>query len=150
MENKSLTLKVKASDVEIIREDDNVTIHIKNDVALNMVMDGGGMIHSKDDFFIVAEGELGLISVGKPLTIDSVDSVIHQNYRESKLLKDLPESIAYKKSCDEENKKCITFAINQETFNKLLKDRVSILEEQFEILEKRVTYIAKDYKSKKY
>jgi hypothetical protein len=130
MKNKSLTLKVKSEDVEIIREEDSVTIHIKNDVALNIIMDGGGMIHSKDDFFIAAEGELGLMSFGKPLTIDSVDSVIHQNYRESKLLKDLPESIEFRKRCDEENQKCITFAVDQEGFNRLLKDRVTILEQQ--------------------
>ncbi len=132
MKNKSLTLTVKSKDIEIIEEKDNITVHINNDIVLNIIMEGGGMIHSKGDFFIVSEGELGLMSFGNPLTLDSVNSVIHQNYRESKLLKDLPESIEYKKKCDEENQKNIEFVITQERFNRLLKDRVTILENKIE------------------
>lgn len=144
MKNKSLTIQTDANNVEIdYPSEDVVRVKIHNNMSLHIEMDNDVLLESHGDFAIAAEGELSLISLGQPVCIDSVDSVIHMNYRESKLLKHLPESIEYRKKLEEENKKCIEFATMAEMMTKTLKERVSELEKEFKILEKRVTYIAK-------
>ena len=131
--SNDLTIVVSPENIEITHHDNCVEVHIKNDnIPLVLNMDGDGMINSKGDFYIQTEGELGFITHGKPLCLDSVDSEIHFNYRQSKPLIDNPKSIEYRKDMDKENKKCIQIATMQEQQNKLLKDRVTILEDKLD------------------
>ncbi len=135
MKNKSLVIKTHPSNVEVDYSDsDIVTVKIHSDMDLHIEFDNNVMLETKGDFTIASQGELSLISLGEPLCLDSVDSVIHMNYRQSKIIKDLPESIEYRKKLDEESKHCIEFATMQEMQNKTLKERVSILEKKIEKL----------------
>jgi len=140
--NKSLTIQTNTNNIEIDYPDkDTVRVKIHSDMELHIEMDNDVMLESHGDFTIAANGELGLISLGRPLCLDSVDSEIHMNYRQSKHLINLPESIAYRKKLDEENQKCIENNVDIIEHNSLKKE-LDELKYQFEILEKRVTYIA--------
>lgn len=134
MENKSLTIEVDSSNVEIEYRDKMVCIHIHNNMAIKLEMDNDVLLESHGDFSIVAGGELSFISSGEPICIDSIDSVIHMNYRESKLIKHLPESIIYKQKIVDRERKNTQIATMQEMQNKTLKERVSILEDKIKKL----------------
>ena len=133
MENKSLTIETHPNNIEVDYIDDKIVrIKIHSDMALKIEMDNDVMLESKGDFSIISEGELSLISLGQPVCIDSINSVIHLNSRESKPIKDLPESIEYKKKQIENNKQCVQIATMQEMQNKTLKERVSIVENKLD------------------
>ncbi len=127
MINNGLIIQANSKDVFIKHNEDKVIIEFKNDLDIIVEMGGDVALHSKGDFFIAAEGELGFISIGKPLCLDSIDSRIHMNYRMSSPIKDLPESIEYRKKLDEGNQKHIEFNTIQE---KSLKERIKLLEDK--------------------
>ena len=129
MDQKSLVIKTHPSNIEIdYSGSDIVKITIHNDMDLHIAFDNNVMLETKGDFTIISKGELGLISMGSPLCLDSVDSIIHMNYRQSKHLVNLPESAQYREELDKENQKCIELATMQEMQTKTLKERVSELE----------------------
>jgi len=140
--SNDLTIVVSPENIEIINHDTCVEVHIKNEnIPLVLNMDGDGMIHSKGDFYIQADGELGFITNGKPLCLDSVDSEIHFNYRQSKPLINKPKSIEYRKKLVEENKRTTQLVTMQELQTKTLKERVSILENKLD----EVGVVLKDF-----
>jgi len=142
MIDKSLTISTHPENIEVnYVSNDIVEVKIHSDLAITIEMDNDVMLKSKGDFVIASEGELDLISFGKPVCIDSVDSVIHLNSREAKPIKDFPESKNYRENLLIENKKNIQIATMQEMQNKTLKERVSILENKLDEIGK----ILKDY-----
>ena len=60
-----------------------------------IVFQGNTKLFVDGDFHLAASGELGFITRGAPIHLDSVDSQIFLNSRRSKPLQDLPESAAY-------------------------------------------------------
>jgi hypothetical protein len=47
------------------------------------------------DLYIAANGELGIMTRGEGIHLDSIGGKIHLNSRQSKILKDRPESLEY-------------------------------------------------------
>lgn len=136
--NKSLTFETKSDNITVETNDGVTRVCIHNDLALVVEMDNDVMLQANGDFFIAAKGEIGLISKGKPICIDSIDSEIHLNSRKAKPIKHLPESIEYKKKMIEDNKRCIHIATMAEMRNKTLKDRVTDLENQIKIIQQKI------------
>lgn len=87
--DKSLTIKTHQKDVEIdYIGDDLVKIKLRSDLALCVEFDKNVLLHSKGDFVISSQGEINLVSQGRPICIDSIGSEIHLNSRASKFLKE--------------------------------------------------------------
>ena len=101
---KNLTLTVKPENVEIIQENDMVTIKISNDMKMTIQMTGDMMIQTGGDFHILSKGEMSFASENG-VHIDSVGSNIHLNSRQSKILKNTEEAIQYKVKHELENNK---------------------------------------------
>jgi len=130
--NKNLVLEANTNDV-IIENNDGITkIQIQNNVKIGVEVDGDLMLKAGGDLILAADGEIDLITKGKPICIETIDSELHFNSRIAKPIKDLPESIEARQKMIEDNKRCIQIADMAETRNKLLKDRVTILEKLVE------------------
>jgi len=127
MEN-GLVISVKPEDVKIVKNDDLITITIKNDMSLMIKMDNDVMLKTQGDFHILSDGEISFASKNN-IYLDSIDSNIYLNSRNSSILKDEPESIKYRiKQQLEYNKKQLE--MKQESV--LLQDRITKLEKQME------------------
>ncbi len=61
-------------------------------------------INTVGNIYVHTEGELGFATKGKKICIDTIDSQFHMNCRTSKALKDMPESIEFKKKIEEKKK----------------------------------------------
>ncbi len=136
MDNKSLTIKTDSKNIDVTYVDNEVVVEIHNNMDLKIEFDNNVMIESKGDITFASQGELALISLGEKLCLDSVDSEIHLNYRESKHLINLPESISYRKKQDEIALQNVQIATMQEMENKTLKQRVSDLEDHIRSIER--------------
>ena len=84
----------------------------------------------KGDVQIGIEGDFSIATKNGMISIDSIGSVIHLNSRLSKALRDLPESIEYRKQRVEEHKKAERCRIEYAETLRTLKERVSLIEEQ--------------------
>jgi len=124
-----LVLSVKPEDVEIIEENGIMTITIKNDMSMVVEMTKDMMLKTQGDFHILSEGEMSFASKNN-VHIDSVGSNLYLNSRRSNILKDEPESIAYRAGQELEHNKTQLDAIHQHEFTLALKDRVTKLEKQ--------------------
>jgi len=133
---KSLTLVLKPENVQIVQKNGLTNIIIKNDMAMIVEMANDVMLKTKGDFHILADGEMSFASKND-LHFDSVDSKLYLNSRQSTLLKDKPESIAYRTKQELERSKSLLSAYKQQEFTLLLKDRVTILEQQIKELKCR-------------
>jgi len=130
--NKNLVLEANTNDV-IIESNDGITkIQIQNNVKIGVEVDGDLMLKAGGDLILAADGEIDLITKGKPICIETIDSELHFNSRIAKPIKDLPESIKARQKMIEDNKRCIQIVDMAEKRNKLLKDRVTILEKLVE------------------
>ena len=138
MNNKSLVIEAKAADVIVETKDGLTRVQIHNNIKLGIEMDGDVMLKSGGDFVIAANGEIDLISNGKPICIDSINSNLFFNSREAKPIKDLPESIEYKQKMIEENKANVQIATMQEMQTQTLKQRVSELEKQLQLVQHKI------------
>lgn len=135
MEN-ALVLQVKPEDVEIIKEKDYIHISIKNDAKMIIEMNNDVMLRPHGDFHIVSDGEMSFVSHNN-IHMDTINSNIYLNSRQGKILKDTEEAIDQRLKMACEHKKTLLEAKKQNDFTLLLKDRVSILEQQMkELLEK--------------
>ena len=101
---KNLTLKVKPENVEIIQENDMVTIKIFNDMKMSIQMAGDIMLQTDGDFHVLSKGEMSFASENG-VHIDSIGSNIHLNSRQSKILKDTKEAKRYRVKQELENNK---------------------------------------------
>ncbi len=126
--DKGLVIEAKTKDVTIQTANGITKIQIHNNIKLGIEVDGDLMLKSGGDLVITADGEIDLITKGKPICIESLDSELHFNSRLAKPIKDLPESIKARQKMIEQNNKYIQIANMAEKRNKLLKERVSILE----------------------
>lgn len=138
MKNKSLTIQTNSKNVDVEYINNEVIVKIHNDMDLKIEFDNNVMLETKGDFTIATHGELGLLSFGEKICIDSVDSEIHMNSRESKHLRNLPESIEYKEKMKEQQNSNKQIAIMQELQNKTLKQRVFDLEEQLKKIKEKL------------
>jgi len=144
MKNKSLIFEAHPSNIKVdYIGKELVRVNIQENVAVNIEFDNDVLLKSRGDFVIASDGEINFITNGKPLCIDTLNSNIHLNSREGKYIKDLPESIEYRKEMKKENKKCIQIADMQEAQNKLLKERVTILEGRLDKYERIIENIIK-------
>ena len=123
---KSLTIRARPEDITIDTKDDIIQVQIHSDFALSIELDNDVMLKSKGDFVISADGEIDLISNGKPICIDSINSKIFFNSREAKPIKNLPESIIYRKKFIEFNE----IKIDKEIEDDSLEERVRLLENE--------------------
>lgn len=84
----------------------------------------------KADVQIGVEGDFSIATKNGMISVDSIGSVIHLNSRLSKALRDLPESIEYRRQKKEEWKKAERCRIEYTETLRTLKERVSLIEEQ--------------------
>ncbi len=83
-------------------DDENLEIKFKGKKNNSIMLDGNTKLCVNGDFYILAAGEMGLVTDGSPMHLDSVNSKLFINSRVSNLLKDLPESIEYRRKNAEE------------------------------------------------
>jgi hypothetical protein len=118
-------VNVSLSDLKYSIDWNGVKLHIENvNGNLNIMFDS--------DIQIGINGELGIASI-ENIHIDTINSKLYFNSRRSKALKDLPESIEYRKQCEEHDKKQqLLIAHEHESFMKRIED----LEDQMKELKK--------------
>jgi len=103
---------MSSKDVEITEKNDKTEIKIEpfnfvvrfDDDQVEVVIAGNTQMMVDGNFYIGVNGEMGLMSNGEPIHIDSLNSNIHLNSRKSKILKDLPESEEYRNKIEEQRK----------------------------------------------
>jgi hypothetical protein len=134
MSNNKLILKIKPEDIEIIKKNNIIEINILNSTDIVFNLENNLMFKTKGQFHILADGEISFASKDG-LHIDTIDSKLFLNSRNSSILKDLPESIKYRTKMELEYNKIKLEALKQEEFTLLLKDRVSLLENKIKELE---------------
>lgn len=136
--DKNLIIEAKAEDVIIETSKGITKIKICNNIKLGLEVDGDLMLKSSGDFVIAAGGELDLISMGKPICIESINSELHFNSRIAKPIKNLPESIEARQKMIKDHEFQVQIAAKMEIRNKILKDRVTDLEEQIKAIQQKI------------
>lgn len=126
---KEIVLRIPSEDIDIRPGKYSTKIHIKNTTDILLELDGNTMLKSSGKLLFLSEEEMGFISKNN-IYVESIDSELHLNSRLCSLIKDTPKAIEERKRMKEDEQKAIEFAIAREKENKLLKERVAILEEQ--------------------
>jgi len=135
MMEKGLIIKTHPDNIKLnYIGTDIIQIQILNDVSLCIEFENDITLKSKGDFVISAQGEIDLISLGKPICIDSINSQIHLNSREAKSIKDLPQSLEYKQKLIGEDLKLFNISEIKNLKEKNLEKRVIFLEKKIDAL----------------
>ena len=124
---------MKPEDVEIVKENGLISITIKNDMSMVVDLNNDIMLKTKGDFHILSEGEMSFASKNN-IHLDSVGSNLYLNSRQSSVLKDEPESIAYRAKQELKQGTIQLEEMKQHEFTLMLKDRVTKLEQQIKDL----------------
>lgn len=128
-------------DVKIVEKENNTEIEILpfnfiiqfNGDSIQMFVKGNTNMHVDGDFNLGIDGEFSVISNNNPIHLDSINSNIYLNSRQSKILKDLPESIEYRKK-QKENMQIKELNLHNDD----LKERIKKVEKELEELKCRV------------
>ena len=134
----STKLTIPSADIEVREENNNTIISIKNSKHIVFDLDGDTMFKSNGKIFFVSDEEIGFISK-KNIHLESIDSKIYMNSRQCSLIKDELESIDYRKRKELEHNQQQLFVMEQETFVKSLKERVSVIESKLARIEQKET-----------
>lgn len=90
---------VREGEVEIVP----IKLLVKYDSEhFEIVFQGNTQFVVDGDLNIGATGELSMFTRNHNICLDSIDGQIHLNSRNSKLLKELPESVAYREKMENE------------------------------------------------
>ena len=103
------TISIKPFNMFIKFDKENLQITVDGGDNNEILLKGNTKMLVDGDFYLASTGEMGLMTNGQNLSLDSVNAQIHFNSRNSKLLKDAEETILYKaKLLEETNKRQIT------------------------------------------
>ncbi|MBW2736630.1 MAG: hypothetical protein JRH20_29940 [Deltaproteobacteria bacterium] len=92
---------IREGEVEIVP----IKLLVKYDAErFEIVFQGNTQFVVDGDLNIGATGELSMFTHGHNICLDSLDGQIHLNSRRSKLLQDLPESVAYREAMANEGR----------------------------------------------
>ncbi len=130
-----MQLTIPTKDITMSYTEDNTVININTSKNTIFEFDGDTIFKSNGKIFFMAEEEMGFITK-KNMHLETLkDSKLFMNSRQCSLIKDDPESIAYRTKLEFESSQISLYAQEQENFITSLKDRVSILEEQLKQIE---------------
>ena len=94
VEGESCTeIEISSLQLLIRYDKENLEIVFKGNRNNSISLEGNTKLGVKGDFYVVVDGEMGIVTNGEPLHLDSLNSGLYLNSRVSKMLKNLPESI---------------------------------------------------------